>query len=151
MGRRLRGHPAALRLVTRRALAASILVVALGGALGALARHAVDVTWPVHSFPWGTLGINVLGSALLALLPAVRFVQRHHTIPAFLGSGVLGGFTTLSAFSEQTRVLVHDGHQTLAASYVVASVGAGLVAALVVRQLSTPVERAAFESDEGDE
>lgn len=137
--------------MTRRALAASLVVVAIGGALGGMARHAVDVLWPVHTFPWGTLAINLVGAALLALLPSLRFVQRHHTIPAFLGSGVLGGFTTLSTFSEQTRVLAHEGHAALAASYVVASVGAGLVAVLVVRRLSTPAERAAFDADEGDE
>jgi len=137
--------------VSRRALAASIVLVAIGGALGGVARHAVDVLWPEHSFPWGTLGINVAGSALLALLPALRIVQRHHTIPAFLGSGVLGGFTTLSAFSEQTRALVDGGHTGLAASYVVASVGAALVAVLVVRRLSTLVEWAEFEAEEGDQ
>ncbi|MEP6816073.1 MAG: CrcB family protein [Marmoricola sp.] len=137
--------------MSRRALATSIVLVALGGSLGGVARHALDVLWPVGSFPWGTLAINLVGSALLATLPAVGFVQRHHLVPAFLGSGVLGGFTTLSAFSEQTRVLLDRGHDGLAASYVVASVGAGLVAVLVLRRVSTPSERAQFEADEGDE
>jgi CrcB protein len=137
--------------VSRRALAASIALVALGGALGGMARHAVGLLWPVHTFPWGTLAVNVTGSALLALLPALPFVRRHHTVPAFLGAGVLGGFTTLSAFSEQTRVLVDGGHPGLAASYVIASVGAGLVAVLVVRRVSTPGERAGFHAEEGDE
>ena len=92
--------------MTRRALAATIPVVLLGGALGGTARYAVDVLGPQGLFPWGTLAINLVGAMLLALLPAFRFVHRHHTIPSFLGTGVLGGFTTLSAFSEETRALV---------------------------------------------
>ena len=137
--------------MTRRGWAASIAVVALGGALGGIARHTMDVLWSTQSFPWATLTINVVGAALLALLPAFRFVQRHHTIPAFLGSGVLGGFTTLSTFSEQTRALVRGGHPGLAASYVVASVGAAFLAVLILRRIPTPADRAGFEAEEGDE
>ena len=88
---------------------------------------------------------------LLALLPAFRFVHRHHTIPSFLGTGVLGRFTTLSAFSEQTRALVQGSHSDLAAAYVVGSLGAGLAGVLAVRRLTTPAERAEFHDDEGDE
>ena len=95
--------------MSRRALATSIVLVALGGSLGGVARHALDVLWPVGSFPWGTLAINLVGSALLATLPAVGFVQRHQLFPAFLGSGVLVGFITLSAFSEQTRFRLDRG------------------------------------------
>ena len=137
--------------MTRLALAATIPLVLLGGALGGVARYAVDVLGPDELFPWGTLAINVVGSMLLALLPAFRFVHRHHTIPAFLGTGVLGGFTTLSAFSEQARALVEGGHTDLAATYVVVSVGAGVAGALAVRHLTTPAERAEFHDDEGDE
>ena len=79
--------------MTRRALAATIPVVLLGGALGGTARYAVGVLGPHALFPWGTLAINLVGSLLLALLPVFRFVHRHHTIPSFLGTGVLGGFT----------------------------------------------------------
>lgn len=137
--------------MTRRALAATIPVVLLGGALGGTARYAVDVLGPQGLFPWGTLAINLVGSVLLALLPVFRFVHRHHTIPSFLGTGVLGGFTTLSAFSEEARALVHGGHSDLAAAYVVGSLGAGVAGVLAVRHLTTPAERAEFHDDEGDE
>jgi CrcB protein len=137
--------------VTRRALALTLPVVLLGGALGGLARHLVDVHGPHELFPWGTFLVNLTGSMVLALLPALRSVQRHPLAPAFLGPGVLGGFTTLSAFSEQSRALVAGGRPGLAAAYVVASVGASLAGVLAVRHLSTPYERLAFHEQEGDE
>jgi CrcB protein len=137
--------------VSRRALAASLPVVLLGGALGGMARRAVDVYGPHEVFPWGTLLVNLAGSMLLALLPVLPLVQRHDLVPAFLGPGVLGGFTTLSAFSEQTRMLADGDHLDLAATYVVASVAACLAGVLAVRHLTTPAERAHFNDDEGDE
>ncbi len=137
--------------MSHRALAATLPVVLLGGALGGLLRHAVDVTAPHEVFPWGTLVVNLAGSMLLALLPAVPLVQRHALAPAFLGPGVLGGFTTLSAFSEQTRILAAGDRLDLAAAYVAASVAACLAGVLAVRHLTTPAERAHFHDDEGDE
>jgi CrcB protein len=137
--------------VTRRAFALTLPVVLLGGALGGLARHAVDVYGPHEVFPWGTLLINVVGAVLLALLPALPPVQGHPWAPAFLGPGVLSGFTTLSAFSEQSRELAHTGHTGLAASYVALTVGAALAGALAVRHLTTPEQRALFHEEEGDE
>ncbi len=137
--------------MSRRALAAHLPVVLLGGALGGLARHAVDVHGPHEVFPWGTLLVNLAGSMLLALLPVLPLVQRHRLVPAFLGPGVLGGFTTLSAFSEQARMLAAGDRLDLAATYVVASVAACLAGVLAVRHLTTPAERAHFSDDEGDE
>jgi CrcB protein len=125
--------------------------VLLGGALGGLARHAVDVYGPHGLFPWGTFAVNLVGAVLLALLPGLRSVQRHPLAPAFLGPGVLGGFTTLSAFSEEARVLAHGGRLGLAAAYVVASLAASLAGVLAVRQLTTPYQRLAFHEQEGDE
>ncbi len=96
--------------------------VALGGALGAMGRHGVDVLLPAGAgFPWGTLLINVVGSLLLALMPLSRFVRSRAWGPAFVG-----GFTTMSAFSEQTRALLAGGQSALALWYVMASVGLAL-------------------------
>lgn len=137
--------------MTRPSFRLQLLVVLVGGALGAMARHTVDVTFSVGLFPWGTFGINVIGSAVLAGLPAVPAVQHRPLLPVLLGPGVLGGFTTLSAFSEQARQLTATGHATLAATYVVGSVAAALLAVIAVRRLTTPAERLAFEDEGGDE
>ncbi len=129
----------------------SLTLVVLGGAVGGLGRHGLDVLYPVTAFPWSTFTINVLGSALLAGLPAIPAVDRRPALPLFLGTGALGGFTTLSAFSEETRVLLHSGRTLLAATYVVTSVAFALAAVLVVRRFATPVEREIFREEGGDE
>ncbi|MCW2758192.1 MAG: hypothetical protein JWO46_1938 [Nocardioidaceae bacterium] len=131
-------------------LARGVLLAAVGGALGGLARHGLDVLYGATTFPWSTFTINVLGATVLALLPAIPAVERRPNLAVLLGAGFLGGFTTLSAFSEQTRLLVDTGHQALAATYVVGSLGAALVAVLVVRRLTTPGERDAFRDEGGD-
>ena len=84
--------------------------MALGGALGALLRWGLGEAVPDGAgFPWTTFAINVAGSFVLALLPALRGVRRSRAAGAGLGPGVLGGFTTLSAYAEQTRALLADG------------------------------------------
>ncbi|GAB3247767.1 hypothetical protein GCM10027425_03810 [Alteromonas gracilis] len=124
--------------------------VMLGGAMGALARHGVDVLVQPTGIPWGTLGINLLGSALLALLPALAVVRRRPVLAVGLGAGVLGGFTTMSAFADQTRELLATGHVAAAATYVALSVGGSLLAVLVVDHLSTPASRREVADEGGD-
>ena len=75
-------------------------VACAGGALGAVVRAWLTDHAPAptsDSLPWTTLAINVLGCALLAALPALAAVRRSHGWSVFLGTGVLGGFTTMSA------------------------------------------------------
>jgi fluoride exporter len=127
-----------------------ILVVAAGGAGGAIARHLVNGVGAAPGFPWSTFAINVTGSLLLALLPAFAVVRRRHLLPPLLGTGLLGGFTTMSAFSEETRALVADGHTATAGAYVVATVAACLVAVALADRFSTRSSRAEFEDEEGD-
>lgn len=124
--------------------------VMLGGAVGAMARHGVDVLVPSAGIPWGTLAINVVGSALLALLPALAAVRRRPVLAVGLGAGVLGGFTTMSAFAEQTRDLLASGRAGLAAIYVVLSVAGSLLAVLAVDRLSTQASRHRIEDEGGD-
>jgi len=129
-----------------------VLAVAVGGAVGACARWVLE-TWqpaPSGAFPWTTFGINVAGTVLLALLPASALVRRHPVLPPALGTGLLGGFTTLSTFSDETRALVADGHAGLAAAYVLSSVA---VCLLGVALVDLSVERSArdeFDAEEGD-
>lgn len=139
----MKGHP----------LRASVLgVVALGGVLGALLRWGLSeaVPDPAGGFPWSIFAVNVSGCFVLALLPAFAVVRRHELLPPLLGTGVLGGFTTLSTYAEQTRALVRTGHAATAATYVVATLAAALLVVAVADRFSTAVARSQFDDEEGD-
>ena len=132
--------------------AALLLAVAVGGAVGATARLGLGTWFPTapETFPWTTFAINVSGSVLLALLPAVAAVRRHPILPPALGTGVLGGFTTLSAYSEESRSLLASGHTGTAAAYLLGTLAACLVGVALADLLSEPAERLEFEEEEGD-
>jgi len=102
----------------------TVLQVALGGAIGAAARYGLSVALfrPGAAFPVGVMTANVLGSFVMGLL-VVYLGQRglSHLNP-FLLTGVLGGFTTFSAFSLEAYSLFERGDVTLAVIYVAASV-----------------------------
>jgi fluoride exporter len=113
----------------------SWLLIAIGSALGGVARHAVGlfVTQKWGSvFPWGTLTVNVVGSFSIGVLGALVAVsQRTSTADAvreLLMIGFLGGFTTFSAFSLQTLQLMRDGRPGYALANVSVSIAACLLA-----------------------
>lgn len=118
--------------------------VFIGGGLGAAARHGVNLLaaqLPGARFPWGTLFVNVAGSLLIGVL-AEWFAQRAQLpqpLRLFLVTGVLGGFTTFSAFSLEVGLLMERGQLLAAAGYVAASVigavGAMFVGMYLVRHL----------------
>lgn len=127
-------------------------VVALGGSLGGLARWLLGTWRPdTDGFPWTTLGINILGSLCLALLPRLLAPRRSHLWALFLGPGILGGFTTLSAYAEQSRALVAGGHPLLAAAYVAATLAACLLAVGLAQLWTTPQARREVLEQEGEE
>jgi CrcB protein len=103
--------------------------IALGGALGAVARSlvtgAVFKWWPT-ALPWGTLLVNVLGSiAIGVLFASLSGTLWLHTIARpFLVVGFLGAFTTFSAFSIETLTLIDDGRAGVALIYALVSVAA---------------------------
>lgn len=102
------------------------LLVALAGAAGALSRYGIGVAVGSRAFPWGTLGINVLGALLLgALLGGNRFSS---TTTLVLGVGFLGAFTTFSTFAWEATALVRDDRPLAALAYVGASLALGLAA-----------------------
>lgn len=94
-----------------------VAAVAVGGAVGALARYSAGVAWPTLAggFPWTTLTVNVVGCALLgALLVLVTDLwNAHRLVRPLVGTGVLGGFTTFSTWSVDVRRLIADGHPAL--------------------------------------
>ena len=116
--------------------AVDVLLVAVGGAVGAVLRHLVDVTWTDLSFPWPTLAINVVGAFALGLLPVLAVVRRSRRAAVALGPGLLGGFTTVSAWAGQTRDLAAAGHLGFAGAYVALTLAAGLGAASLGRRLA---------------
>lgn len=113
----------------------TFLVVFVGAGLGGVARHAIG-QWVQGSagagFPWGTLLINVTGSAALTLLYGLL---ESMAVPpewrAFLGIGVLGGYTTFSTFSYETVRLIQDGAWERALLYVLGSVILSVGAAIL--------------------
>lgn len=116
----------------------TLLFVALGGALGASCRYVVGVA-AVHygngQFPWGTFSVNIVGSFLLGVLAALLTFSWSPSpeMRAFLVVGVLGGFTTFSAFSFDVVLLIERGRLSLAAIYLLGTVAvsvAGLFAGL---------------------
>ena len=125
-------------------LAAS-LYVALGGALGSVLRYQAGramAHWigigPATAFPWATLGVNVIGSLAMGLL--VGWLARHgesgglagsDNLRLMLGVGLLGGFTTFSAFSMELVLLAERGALGLAAAYAGFSVIAGVTATVL--------------------
>lgn len=117
-----------------------LLLVAAGGAAGAVARYAVDVVAPDSLFPWPTLAINVVGAVALGLLPALVVVRRSRRVALLLGPGVLGGFTTVSAWAGQVRALADSGHVGLAGAYLAVTLAAGLGAAAIGQLLAHRTE-----------
>lgn len=114
----------------------ALLAVALGGATGAVARWALGELVPEGGvFPWTTFAINLSGTFLLALLPLWAVARRHRLGPLFLGPGLLGGYTTLSAYAEQGRALLSDGSEPLAAAYLLGTLASCLVAVVLAQRL----------------
>ena len=111
-----------------------LLYVGLGGAIGAMARHLLG-GWVLHHtaqgrFPAGTFAVNVLGCLLIGALAglAERHALASPSLRVFLFTGVLGGFTTFSAFGLETLYLLRRGETGVAAAYVAGSVLLGLAA-----------------------
>lgn len=107
----------------------ALVLVVLGGGIGAGLRHGVNIgaaRWLGVEFPWGTLTVNVVGSFLIGLLAAwFAFRGDNYTTQSlrlFLTTGILGGFTTFSAFSLDFALLFERGEATMAIVYVIASV-----------------------------
>ena len=111
------------------------LYVALGGAIGAAGRYQLgraiaQFTALNNAFPWATLAVNVIGCVAMGLLAGWLAKNDGNTesLRLLLGVGLLGGFTTFSAFSLEMMQLIQRGSAGLAISYAGISVLAGLAA-----------------------
>ena len=110
-----------------------LLLVALGGAIGSALRHLTNIAGLRllgPGFPWGTFAVNIAGSFAMGLLVELlaRRFGASEGLRLFLATGILGGYTTFSAFSLDTIVMAERGEVGMAMLYVAASVGLALIA-----------------------
>lgn len=114
----------------------NILLVALGGALGATARYSLS-GFMLRAFgsgiPWGTFTANVLGSLLLGVLVGWLAFKADggHNWRLFLGTGVMGGFTTFSTLSMETVLMIERKAYLQAAGYALGTLALGVIAMFV--------------------
>lgn len=119
---------------------ATLGAIAVGGALGALARAGAQAAVPHRptGFPWSTFGVNVLGCLLIGVLMVLltRVRVGHPLLRPFLGVGVLGGFTTFSGYVADVQQAVRAGVPATALAYLTGTVVTAL-AALWVGETAT--------------
>lgn len=111
----------------------NLLLVALGGSLGSVARYLCQrwagIAFPTH-FPWGTFAVNVIGCFAIGIFWGISFksFESNEHWKLFLMTGLCGGFTTFSAFTLEGIGLIREQRLALFFSYVAASVLLGLIA-----------------------
>jgi fluoride exporter len=115
------------------------LLVGAGGAVGAMLRHGVGMAslrLMGPNFPWGTLAVNIVGGLLMGLLVGI-LAERGGSEPLrlLLGVGILGGFTTFSAFSLDVVAMMERGAALTAIGYVTASVVVSVAALFIGKAL----------------
>jgi CrcB protein len=110
----------------------NLVIVMLGGAIGAGFRYQVGLVARrvvATAFPWSTLFVNLLGGLCAGILAALLTAKgaEGESLRLFLGVGLLGGFTTFSAFSAETVQLLQRGEAGLAGSYILGSVAGSIL------------------------
>ncbi|MFQ6396573.1 fluoride efflux transporter CrcB [Nocardia sp. KC 131] len=113
----------------------ALVVISLGGAIGAMLRFGIGVWWPPRPghVPWSTFAINVMGCFAIGILMILitEVWVAHRLLRPFLGVGVLGGFTTFSTYSLEVRRLLQSGATVEALGYLGGTVVAALVAVVL--------------------
>jgi CrcB protein len=141
--------PVGARHSPRREHAEILAAISLGGIGGAAARYGAGLIWPTAAghFPWTTFCINVVGCGLMGILMVLvteRFAA-HPLVRPFLGTGVLGGFTTFSTYTVDTQHLLQPRTSGTALLYLaltlLAAVAAVWVAASLTRLVALPGRR----------
>jgi fluoride exporter len=125
--RRLRGH-------------GTTLVIGLGGAVGSLGRYGLSlaIPHPPSGFPWSTFLTNVTGCFAIGVLMVlvVEIDMAHRLLRPFLAVGVLGGFTTFSAYAVEAMALLQDGAIVVGLLYVCGTLVTALGAVMVATHLT---------------
>ncbi|GAA3240544.1 fluoride efflux transporter CrcB [Dactylosporangium siamense] len=130
----------------QRRQAQVLAAIAAGGVLGACARYGASLVWPTApgTFPWTTFWINITGCTLMGVL-MVLITERgaaHPLARPFLGTGVLGGYTTFSTYAVDAQHLFDGRRAGLALLYLTATLVAALIAvwasATLTRRLVAP-------------
>lgn len=117
----------------------TVSLIAVGAALGGVSRYFLSQTLnPAEGFPWGTFGVNVVGSLLIGVLSGLLGHWSGNTaaIRAFAIVGFCGGFTTFSTFSNEAFRMLEGGQWGPMALYVFGSVAAGLGAVMAGYMIS---------------
>ena len=120
----------------------AFLWIAVGGALGSVARHGVSVAFierlSSHAAMWATLAVNISGSLLIGFIATLWHPESgmHPSMRLFLTVGICGGYTTFSAFSLQTLELIRVGNWLMAGGNVFFSVCGTLLAVVVGHKLA---------------
>lgn len=109
-----------------------VAVVALGGAVGASARYGAALVWPTApgGFPWTTLVVNAVGCAVIGVFMVVisEAWTAHRLVRPFIGTGVLGGFTTFSTYAVDIQRLLDGGRLRAGLGYLGLTLFAALAA-----------------------
>ena len=100
----------------------NFFLVACGGALGAMGRYGLRLALAGTAWPWATFAANVAGGVFMGIVMALMLRGMDPKMSLFLGVGVLGGFTTFSAFSLEAVTLMERGQIAAAGAYVTLSV-----------------------------
>ena len=116
----------------------TLVVIAVGGSLGAGARHALELLWPtdVGGVPWATFLANVTGCLLIgvAMVAVIEAGQRHPLWRPFLGVGVLGGYTTFATYAVQVQQAIHGSELGLALAYLFSGLNLALGLLLIIKR-----------------
>ncbi|MFG2539553.1 fluoride efflux transporter CrcB [Streptomyces sp. NPDC048511] len=128
-------HDREQRRELRRSHHGVLMVIAVGGSLGAVARFGAAQVWPTAAggFPWTTLAVNASGCLVIGifLVAVTEVFSAHALLRPFFGTGVLGGFTTFSTYCGDIERLVTHGRAGSALTYLTATVVAAVVAVTV--------------------
>jgi fluoride exporter len=138
------GSPfATIRSARSRPQWSVLAAISVGGAVGAVARFAISNAWPIvpNGFPWATFAINVTGCLLIGVLMVAiaEIWPRRRLLRPFLGTGVLGGYTSFSTYVVDAQHLLDQHAAPTALAYLLAT----LVCALVAVYIGTGLTRIA--------
>ena len=113
----------------------TLILIGTGGFIGTIFRYSLSQfihTRVLSTFPFGTLGVNLLGCLVIGLVLAlIGRTNMNSEWQLFLATGICGGFTTFSAFSNETLGLLRNGQLWHASAYILASVLLGVLATFI--------------------